>query len=53
MSQWLENFPYRTAISVGIFAFSGSVALLIALLTVGWQSFKAAIANPVASLRSE
>jgi putative ABC transport system permease protein len=53
MSQWLENFPYRTGISVGIFAISGSIALLIALLTVGWQSIKAAIANPVASLRSE
>jgi putative ABC transport system permease protein len=53
MSQWLETFPYRIGIGVGIFALSGSIALLVALLTVGWQSFKAAIANPVASLRSE
>jgi putative ABC transport system permease protein len=53
MSQWLENFPNRTGIGAGIFALSGSIALVIALLTVGWQSFKAAVANPVASLRSE
>lgn len=53
MSQWLEGFAYRTGIGVGIFALSGGIALFIALLTVGWQSFKAATANPVKSLRSE
>jgi len=53
MSEWLLNFSYRTGISAGIFAVSGALALMIALLTVGWQSFKAAIANPVKSLRSE
>ncbi|MGC3944788.1 MAG: ABC transporter permease [Chryseolinea sp.] len=53
MSQWLEGFANRQDIGVGIFALSGAIALFIALLTVGWQSFKAATANPVKSLRSE
>ena len=53
MTQWLQGFAERSAIGVGIFALSGAIALFIALLTVGWQSFKAAIANPVKSLRSE
>lgn len=53
MSQWLQGFAYRMQIGVGIFLISGGIALFIALLTVGWQSFKAATANPVKSLRSE
>jgi putative ABC transport system permease protein len=53
MNQWLENFAYRTTIGVGIFVIAGVVSMLIALLTVSWQSFKAAAANPVNSLRSE
>lgn len=53
MSQWLEGFAYRTTISWWIFALAGISALVIALLTVSWQSFKAAIANPVQSLRDE
>ncbi|HZY80791.1 MAG TPA: ABC transporter permease [Cyclobacteriaceae bacterium] len=53
MSQWLLNFAYRTGISAGIFILSGAIALIIALLTVGWQSLTAAMANPVKSLRSE
>jgi putative ABC transport system permease protein len=53
MSQWLENFAYRTNISIAVLLLSGAVAMLIALLTVSWQSIKAAIANPVNSLRSE
>jgi putative ABC transport system permease protein len=53
MTQWLEGFAYRTEIGVGIFALSGGIALVIALLTVGGQSVRAAIANPVKSLRSE
>jgi putative ABC transport system permease protein len=53
MSQWLENFAYRIQIGAGIFVISGVVALLIALLTVSWQSVKAALANPVNSLRNE
>ena len=53
MSQWLEGFAYRTEIGAGIFALSGGIALVIALLTVGGQSVRAAIANPVKSLRNE
>ena len=53
MSQWLENFAYRTDISIRILALSGLVALLIALATVSWESLKAALANPVNSLRNE
>ena len=53
MDQWLENFAYRVDIGAGIFMLSGVVAMLIALLTVGWQAVKAASANPVNSLRNE
>ena len=53
MSQWLENFAYRTGISISILAMSGIAALLIALATVSWESIKAALANPVKSLRNE
>lgn len=53
MNQWLQNFAYRIEIGAGIFLISGVVALLIAFMTVSWQSVKAAVANPVNSLRSE
>jgi putative ABC transport system permease protein len=53
MNQWLENFAYRTEIGVGIFVVAGLIAIVIALATVSWQSLKAAIANPVKSLRNE
>ena len=53
MHRWLENFAYHIDISVGTFALAGVVAMVIALATVSWQSVKAAIANPVDSLRSE
>ncbi len=53
MNQWLANFAYRTEIGAGIFVVSGLIAVAIALATVSWQSLKAAIANPVNSLRSE
>tara|TARA_R100001143_G_C3360653_1_gene135256 strand:+ start:6071 stop:8422 length:2352 start_codon:yes stop_codon:yes gene_type:complete len=53
MNQWLADFAFRIEIGPGIFALSGGVALVIALLTVSWQSIKAAVANPVDSLRSE
>ncbi|MEX0662267.1 MAG: ABC transporter permease [Balneolaceae bacterium] len=53
MSQWLADFAYRIEIGPGIFALAGGTALVIALLTVSWQSIKAAVANPVESLRSE
>src|SRR5699024_3248021 len=53
MNQWLQGFAYRIDLGVGIFLLAGGLALLIALATVSWQSIRAALANPVDSLRSE
>ena len=53
MNKWLEGFAYRINISGWVFLLAGTIALLIALLTVSFQAIKAAIANPVDSLRSE
>jgi len=53
MTRWLENFAYKTNISWWIFALAGLLALGIALLTVSWQSWKAAMRNPVEALRYE
>jgi putative ABC transport system permease protein len=53
MHAWLKNFAYKTAISWWIFGLSGILALGIALLTVSWQSWKAATRNPVKALRYE
>jgi putative ABC transport system permease protein len=50
---WLQNFAYRITISLWIIFVSGAAALLIAWITVSYQSIKAAIANPVGSLRSQ
>jgi putative ABC transport system permease protein len=53
MNKWLENFAYKTELSWWIFALAGLLALGIALLTVSWQSWKAAMRNPVEALRNE
>jgi hypothetical protein len=53
MRKWLENFAYKTSLSWWIFALAGVLALGIALLTVSWQSWKAATRNPVEALRYE
>jgi putative ABC transport system permease protein len=53
MNKWLENFAYKTSLSWWIFALAGLLALGIALLTVSWQSWKAATRNPVEALRNE
>ncbi|MDW7690246.1 FtsX-like permease family protein [Flammeovirgaceae bacterium SG7u.111] len=53
MDQWLGEFAYSTSINLWAFVIAGVVALLIAISTVGYQALKAAIANPVKSLRSE
>jgi ABC-type antimicrobial peptide transport system permease subunit len=53
MNNWLTKYQYRTQVEWWIFALSGVSALLITLLTVSYQSVKAALANPVRSLRSE
>ncbi|MCF8358104.1 MAG: ABC transporter permease [Prolixibacteraceae bacterium] len=53
MHLWLENFAYKTTLSWWIFALAGLLALGIALLTVSWQSWRAATMNPVEALRYE
>ena len=53
MHNWLQNFQYRIAISWWIFLGAGITALLIALFTISFQAIKAAVANPVKSLRNE
>jgi putative ABC transport system permease protein len=53
MHKWLQDFAYRINIEWWVFALAGVMALLIALLTVSFQAIKAAVANPVKSLRTE
>jgi hypothetical protein len=53
MKQWLQNFAYKTDIEWFIFAIAGCIAIFIALFTVSFQAVKAALANPVKSLRTE
>jgi hypothetical protein len=53
LSGWLENYEYRTQISGWIFVLAGIAALLITLFTVSFQAIKAALSNPVKSLRNE
>ena len=53
MNKWLQNFTYKTELSWWIFALAGILAFGIALLTVNWQSWKAATRNPVEALRYE
>ncbi len=53
MSKWLEDYAYRIDVSWGIFTFAGIIALAVTLMTVFYQSIKAAKANPVDSLRCD
>jgi len=53
VNKWLQDFAYRVNIGWWIFASAGVIALLIAMLTVSFQAVRAAIANPVKSLRTE
>jgi len=53
MNKWLEGFAYRIHIDVNLFLIAGFTTILITLLTISFQSIKAAIANPVKSLRTE
>jgi putative ABC transport system permease protein len=53
MHKWLQDFAYRINIGWSIFVLAGATAILIALLTVSFQAIKAALANPVKSLRTE
>jgi putative ABC transport system permease protein len=51
MQQWLQNFAYKVDIEAWIFGLAILLSVVIAWLTVGYQSIKAALANPVKSLR--
>jgi ABC-type antimicrobial peptide transport system permease subunit len=53
MHKWLLNFPYRITINGWIFLLAGGLAVIIAIITVSSQAIRAAIANPVKSLRTE
>ncbi|MCB0594770.1 MAG: ABC transporter permease [Lewinellaceae bacterium] len=53
MEKWLDNFAYRINIQWWVFALAGAIAVVVAFLTVSFQSVKAALANPVEALRSE
>ncbi|MDX2249648.1 MAG: hypothetical protein SF052_22890 [Bacteroidia bacterium] len=53
MSNWLTNYEYKTEIPWYIFVFTGLGTLIITLLTVSFQAVKAAMANPIKSLRTE
>ncbi len=52
-AKWLQNYPYRIAVGWTLFGIAGALVLLIALVTVSFQSIRAALGNPVTSLRSE
>jgi len=53
MQKWLQNFAYKTSMGMWIFVLSAAMSLVIAFLTVGFQSVKAALSNPADSLRYE
>jgi putative ABC transport system permease protein len=53
MCHWLQNFAYRINISWWVFAVAAILSLLIAILTISFRAIKAAIANPIKSLRTE
>lgn len=53
MNQWLQSFAYRITISAGIFIIAGLSVMVITLLTISYQAVRAALANPVKSLRTE
>ncbi len=53
MQKWLENFAYKTRLNWWIFALAGVLALFLTLVTVSWQSWRAATRNPVEALRYE
>jgi putative ABC transport system permease protein len=53
MDKWLQDFAYRTSLSWWVFLLAGVIAVVIAFITISFQAIKAAIANPVKSLRTE
>jgi putative ABC transport system permease protein len=53
MHNWLQNYAYHITIHGWIFAVAGAASMLIALITISFQTIRAAIVNPIRSLRSE
>jgi hypothetical protein len=53
MTEWLQNFQYKITIGVGVFLVAIFISIMIAWITVGYKAIKAAVANPVKSLRTE
>jgi putative ABC transport system permease protein len=53
MHKWLQSFAYRTEISIWLFVLTSIIAFGIAIITVSWQSWRAATRNPVEALRYE
>ncbi|MGN7786074.1 ABC transporter permease [Niabella sp. 22666] len=53
MNRWLQNYSYRTEVNLWVFLIAGGMAMLLTIITVSFQAIKAAIANPVKSLRNE
>lgn len=53
MDKWLDDFEYQTTINIWIFILAGSIAVGIALIVIGSQTIRAALTNPVESLRNE
>ena len=53
MHSWLENYPYRISLNLWIFGFAALMVIIVAVCTIGFQAIKAAVANPVESLRTE
>ena len=53
MDKWLQDYPYHVNIHWYVFAIAGLLSFLISVLTVSYQAIKAAVANPVKSLRTE
>ncbi len=52
-SEWLNGYSYRINLNIGVFVFAGCIAIVIAILTIGYKTLRAATANPVKSLRTE
>lgn len=53
MNTWLQNFAYRINIGWGVFVLAGSLAVVIALITVSYQAIKSATANPAKAIKTE
>jgi len=53
MNNWLQEFAYRVPVGAGVFIVAGMSIVLITIITISFQAIKAAVANPVKSLRTE